>query len=102
MAVSLSSASHLDTARDVLRRLVAPVLQRAPLLSVADAMRGQDLVGQHYVGIRAIPIDAIVGSVNRSSDFDRMWRPRHSGEESRLALLRRAFRTRELPPIDVF
>jgi hypothetical protein len=31
--------------------------------------------GRKYLGLKAVPVDQIIGSVNRSSDFDRHFRP---------------------------
>jgi hypothetical protein len=41
------------------------------LLPFDDVSRRLGMVGQRYVGIRAIPIHRIVGSVDRSQEFDR-------------------------------
>jgi hypothetical protein len=46
---------------------------------------------QRYVGIRVIPIERIVGSVDRSQDFDRRFRPNRSHLRTRLQGLRHAF-----------
>jgi hypothetical protein len=58
--------------------------------------------GQAYLGVREIPLDRIVGSVDRSDDFDRGFRPRRRLSRSRLASLRSAFRDVGLPAIQVF
>jgi len=71
-----------------------------PLSAVTDHLR---IVGQNYVGMRTIPIDHIVGSVDRSVDFDRFFRPRKRGDlNDRLKALRQAFRDRPMPPISVY
>ncbi len=58
--------------------------------------------GQSYLGIREIPIERIVGSVDRSGDFDRDFRPRRGLSRGRLASLGSAFRDGGLPAIEVF
>jgi hypothetical protein len=73
-----------------------------PLLSFADARRELDLVGQRYIGIRAIPIERVVGSVDRWSDFDRSFRPTCRMQRDRVAELRRVFTEREFPPVSVY
>ena len=71
-----------------------------PLGEVTGRLR---LVGQRYVGMRTIPIDHIVGSVDRAVDFDRVFRPRNRRDlRQRLNSLREAFADRPLPPISVY
>jgi hypothetical protein len=71
-----------------------------PLGEVTGRLR---LVGQKYVGMRTIPIDHIVGSVDRAVDFDRVFRPRNRRDlRHRLNSLREAFGDRPTPPISVY
>jgi hypothetical protein len=60
-------------------------------------------VGERAVGVQTIPIDSIVGSVDRVGDFDRRFRPttqRVRPRWERIALARR--RGESLPPIEVY
>ena len=43
------------------------------LLALGDVTSHLRILGQTYVGLREIPIDRIVGSVDRAVDFDRMF-----------------------------
>ena len=71
-----------------------------PLGEVTGRLR---MLGQSYVGMREIPINRIVGSVDRAVDFDRFFRPRHRGDlKRRLNGLREAFGDRPMPPISVY
>ena len=70
-----------------------------PLREVTQHLR---VLGEHYVGLREIPIDQIVGSVDRSIDFDRFFRTRRKDLGRRLDALRAAFDDRPLPPITVY
>lgn len=70
-----------------------------PLREVTDRL---SVVGQHYVGMRTIPIERIVGSVDRSVDFDRFFHLRQRELRQRLAELRRVFADRPMPPISVY
>ncbi len=45
------------------------------LHSVAQAIRGYHIVGQHHQGLQAVPLERIVGSEGRSDDFDGQFRP---------------------------
>src|SRR6187399_2508537 len=71
-----------------------------PLNDVTSRLR---IVGQSYAGMRTIPVDRIVGSVDRAVDFDRMFRPRRRGDsKQRMNSLRKAFADRPMPPISVY
>jgi ParB/Sulfiredoxin domain len=67
-----------------------------PLDEVTDRLR---ILGQHYVGVMAIPVASIIGSVDRSVDFDRLFRPRRQPLRDRLRALRRVFPDGVMPPI---
>lgn len=67
-----------------------------------DEVRGRlRIVGQAYGGLQAIPVARIVGSLDRTVDFDRDFRPRRGLSRNRLASLRAAFPDGPLPPIEV-
>jgi hypothetical protein len=71
-----------------------------PLNAVTDRLK---IVGQSYAGMQTIPIDRIVGSVDRAVDFDRLFRPRRRGDlKQRMDSLRQAFADRPMPPIAVY
>jgi hypothetical protein len=73
------------------------------LLPFDDVSRRLGLVGQRYVGIRAVPIDRIVGSVDRFEDFDRQFRPKKWHFRARLHGLRDALpEVGDFSPISVF
>jgi hypothetical protein len=59
--------------------------------------------GQRSLGLKSIPLDSIVGTVDRSKDFDREFRPTSGkvrGRWERIAEAQR--RGRDMPPISVF
>jgi len=70
-----------------------------PLSKVTQHLR---VLGEYYLGMREIPTDSIVGSVDRSVDFDRFFRTRRRELKRRLDALREAFRDRPTPPITVY
>jgi len=58
---------------------------------------------ENYLGTKVIPLDAIVGSVDKVRDFDRRFRPTSGRSRERWERLSRASRTGEIiPPIDVY
>src|SRR6266498_1846443 len=77
-------------------------LSSASLLPFAEVRRTLGLVDQSYVGVRPIPVDRILGSLDRTVDFDRDFRPRSSHLESRLRSLREAYPAGDFPPITVY
>jgi hypothetical protein len=72
------------------------------LIPFDEASRRLRVSAQSYLGVQEIPIERIVGSVDRSADFDRDFRPRRGLSRGRLASLRSAFRDGDLPAIEVF
>jgi hypothetical protein len=70
------------------------------LLPLDEVRRRLKIVGQSYGGVREIPVERIVGSVDRSADFDRDFKTRRS--RSRLAALRTAFPDGDMPAIEVY
>ncbi len=59
--------------------------------------------GEHYAGTRVIPLEAIVGSVDKVKDFDRRFRPTSARSRERWERLALASRKgEEIPPIEVY
>ena len=87
---------------------IAGVLRRQPedlgaVLPFDEVVAALGRVGERDLGVQIIPIDSIVGSVDRMKDFDRRFRPttqRVRPRWERIALARR--RGESLPPIEVY
>ncbi|MGH3760410.1 chromosome partitioning protein ParB [Actinophytocola sp.] len=93
--------------RQVLSRL-AQWLRRSPddvniMLPFDEVVTALGRTGERRLGLRVIPLDSIVGTVDRSREFDRRFRPT-SGQVrerwQRLALAQR--RGEAIPPIEVY
>src|SRR5215203_3574158 len=69
------------------------------LAEVTDRLR---IRGQHYAGVKPIPVERIIGTVDRSVDFDRLFRPRRSALLQRLQSLRNAFPDGMVPAITAY
>src|SRR6478735_1335420 len=72
------------------------------LLALDEVQRRLRIVGQSYAGVHPIEVARIVGSLDRSNDFDRSFRPRKSFSTQRLASLRSAFPEGDVPPIEAY
>ena len=72
------------------------------LLKFEEASRRLRAAARSYRGIQQIPLDRIVGSVDRSGEFDRSFRVRSALSRHRLDALRTAAADIMLPPIVVF
>src|SRR5919108_6368977 len=55
--------------------------------------------GRRYLGIREIPLDALVGTDGRASSFTRDFRPLHAFSRDRMRTLAGAFADGAFPPI---
>ncbi len=72
------------------------------LLPLDEVRRRLRITGQSYAGVREVPVERIVGSVDRSGDFERDFRTSRLFSRSRLAGLREAFPDADMPPIEVY
>jgi hypothetical protein len=93
--------------RQVLSRLAA-WLRREPddvseILPFDEVVAALGRTGERRLGLQVIPLDSIVGSVDRTRDFDRWFRPKSQRTRERWERLARAQRRgEEIPPIDVY
>lgn len=94
--------------------------RRAALARLASRLRGQagdvttllpfeevvgalGRTGERRLGLQTIPLESIVGSVDRTTEFDRAFRPRSGRARSRWQRINEAQRRGEgMPPINVF
>lgn len=111
--VSSSGSPRVDAESDFMRARRHQVLSSlaAKLRNDGDveAMSFDEVVdalgrrAENYLGTKLIPLDAIVGSVDKVRDFDRRFRPTSARSRQRWERLSRASRKgEEIPPIDVY
>lgn len=83
-----------------LRGQAGDVTTLLPFEEVVDAL---GRTGERRLGLQTIPLESIVGSVNRTTEFDRDFRPRTGRARSRWQRINVAQRRGEgMPPIEVF
>ena len=110
-----SGSPRVDAESDFLRARRHQVLSglaarlRNDTDDVVQSMSFDDVVealgrrAENYLGTKVIPLEAIVGSVDKERDFDRRFRPTSARSRQRWERLARASRTGEIiPPIDVY
>ena len=73
------------------------------LLSFEEVSSGLGTVGQVDLGVKAVPISKIVGSVGRHGDFDRAFLPEKGHLDERWKRIDRMLhRAGELPPVSLY
>ncbi len=95
--------AHREAAlQQVLARITGKSVE---LLSYDDVLSKLRLTGRAARGLREIPVDTIVGTVERANDFTRTFLPRKAGDEQRWASLMAFVQKNSLdalPPIEVY
>ncbi len=87
-----------------LRRIWATVTgQSNSLIPFEDLKRTVDVYSQHYRGTQPVPVDRIIGSLERSEDFDRAFLPTQShSREKWLSVDSAHLEGLTLPPIRLY
>ena len=90
--------------REAYRRFARAVARRpsSPLLVFEEVKDRLGFFEQNYVGIRPIPVAAVVGSSGRSKDFDKNFLPLRPDLRERWTAIERAFPEGGFPPIVVY
>ena len=73
--------------------------RRQRLLALDEVERRLKPFGRRYLGVRAIPLEALVGTDSRAGSFTRDFRPLHASSRDRLRSLERIFADGGFPPI---
>jgi hypothetical protein len=72
------------------------------VLPYEEVVAALGYVSEHFAGNAVVPLDAIVGTVDRSRDFDRSFRPTTGRVRSRWEHIATAMRRGEaMPPVDL-
>src|ERR671917_2174160 len=88
---------------DIARRLRREPDDVALMLPFEEVVEALGRMGQHDLGLQVVPLDAIIGTVDRTADFDRGLRPTSSRLRSRWERIAAAQRRGEaLPPVSLY
>ena len=90
--------------RALLRRMRARLTKGCNrLLSFDGVRKALEADNRVYLGRRVVPVERIVGSVDRYADFDRAFLPARTGLQTKWKRIDRAFnRAEELPPVNLY
>jgi hypothetical protein len=98
-----SRARRARLLADIGRRLRREPDDVALMLPFEEVVEALGRAGQHDAGLQVVPLDAIVGTVDRSVDFDRGLRPTSTRLRSRWERIAAAQRRGEaLPPVSLY
>jgi hypothetical protein len=98
-----SRARRARVLSDVARRLRREPDDVGLILPFEEVVEALGRTGQHDLGLRVVPLDAVVGSVDRTVDFDRGFRPTSQRLRSRWERIAAAQRRGEsMPPVSLF
>jgi nucleotide-binding universal stress UspA family protein len=93
------SARQKAALEEVFGRLTGKSIE---LLSYEEVTQKLKVTGQIGRGVQDIPVEAIVGSVGRYSDFSRTFLPRRDSDAQRWAKVASIADFDQLPPIEVY
>lgn len=84
--------------------LFSALTGRSNELLAWDEVRGKlQIGGQVYRGIQEVPVEKVIGSVNRYRDFDRVFLPTQTFTANRWRSISRAFyEAKSLPPVSLY
>lgn len=91
--------------KETYKRMAQLVRRRAPvgtLPTLEDVERKVRLFERTYVGIRAIPVASVTGTVGRPDDFDEDFLPRREELRQRWTKIERTYVEGDYPPIVAF
>jgi hypothetical protein len=98
-----SRARRARVLSDIARRMRREPDDVGLILPFEEVVEALGRTGQHDVGLQVVPLDAIVGSVDRAVDFDRGFRPTSPRLRSRWERIAAAQRRGEsMPPVSLF
>ncbi|MEZ4530962.1 MAG: hypothetical protein R2855_07995 [Thermomicrobiales bacterium] len=105
MAEDQTRADYDRARRKAFLNDVVSFFKREPntLISYADVRERVTMEGESYRGIQEVPVDKIVGSMDRYRDFDRRFLPKRKNTANRWRSIDRAYyQDVVLPPVQLY
>ena len=103
--IRTSQHHFLDARRKAMLTELLDALRRQPstMFSLEDIRTRLNIRGQRWLGHQTVPLNHIIGSEGRYSDFDRRFLPRTNALRNRWSSIDRAMQEAvELPPVDLY
>jgi hypothetical protein len=98
-----SRARRAGLLADIGRRLRREPNDVGLILPFEEVVEALGVVGRHDLGLQVVPLDSIVGTVDRAAEFDRGFRPTSQRLRSRWERIAAAQRRGEaLPPVSLY
>jgi hypothetical protein len=98
-----SRARRARLLSDIARRLRREPDDVGLILPFEEVIEALGRTGQHDLGLQVVPLDGVIGSVDRAVDFDRGFRPTSQRLRSRWERIAAAQRRGEsMPPVSLF
>jgi hypothetical protein len=98
-----SRARRARLLADIARRLRREPDDVGLILPFEEVVEALGRTGQHDVGLQVVPLDAVVGTVDRNADFDRGFRPTSPRLRSRWERIAAAQRRgASMPPVSLY
>jgi hypothetical protein len=98
-----SKARRKQLAASLTRRLLREPDDVNLILPFDEVVAALGWRGERRLGLQTIPLDSIVGTVDRTREFDRAFRPTSRSAKGRWQRIAKAMRRGEaMPPIDVY
>lgn len=94
---------ELATRKARMNALLAAITRRPnTLVSMDELTKGLPVEGEHYAGLRQVPVSAIVGSLDRHRDFDGAFSPRSEHTRHRwISVANAHLHDTVLPPVQL-
>ena len=106
--MSMNELANQDFERAVLRAFWRKIITRLTgekndLLPFDEVRARLPIRGQHYIGLRQVPVSKIIGSMGRYQDFDRAFLPIQIRTKDRWVSIDKAHYAQViLPPVDLY
>jgi hypothetical protein len=97
----MSRGGRRGSEEGIVKSLTGRASNNDDLLDLEETIRRLKPFSRHYLGMRSIPVDHVVGTEGRAGDFDRRFSPRRRHVSERMRSVSEAFPDGDFPAIVV-